>query len=183
MMVEDVTLENPKRGRLYQLISSDPGITFKKLSQQVSYSVGTLQYHLRILQKEEMIRKEMTNGERSYYAFETRSQGPGHISSWIGKSRQLSELQRKLLKMITSNPEITQNELADALKINRFILYYHLKCLMDRDLITKNKVGREVQYSRIDEGEMKKKLLLELIDELLSDRIDEQTYQNLKKLI
>lgn len=181
MLIEEVVLENPKRSRLYDMISRDPGITFKELSRKVNYSVGTLQYHLRILQKEKIIRKEMKNGRRSFYAFETRSPKDGF--NILGTMNQLSAVQREILAVITDNSEISQNEIMNALRINRFMLHYHLKCLLDRDLILKRKVGRVVHYSRVDEEEMKRQLLLKLIDELLSDKIDEQTYQRLKRII
>ncbi|MGA1873288.1 MAG: winged helix-turn-helix transcriptional regulator [Thermoplasmatota archaeon] len=181
MLVEDVILDNPKRSRLYRLISSDPGITFKDLSSRVDFSIGTIQYHLRVLQKKEMIRKEINHGERSYYTFETSSSKS--IRDCVGKERGLSALQRKILATITENPEISQNELARALRINRFVLFYHLKCLTDRDLISRRKSGRKVHYRKIDGEEMRRKLLLKLIDEFLLDNIDEDTYQRLKKLI
>ncbi len=181
MLIDDITLDNPKRCRLYDIISSDPGITFQELSRKVNYSFGTLQYHLRILQKEEIIRKEMKNGERSYFTFETRSFKDG--SKIFGAKDRLSGIQREILAVITDNPEISQNEIINVLRINRFMLYYHLNCLLDRDLILKRKAGRVVHYSRVDEEEMKRKLLLKLIDELLSDKIDEQTYQRLKRII
>jgi predicted transcriptional regulator len=181
MIMEEVVLENQKRSRLYEMISRYPGITFKELSQEVSYSVGTLQYHLKVLQKEEIIRKEMNNGRRSYYTFETRSHRIGSKINY-GK-HQLSPVQIEVLALITDNPEISQNEIARTMGINRFMLYYHLKILLERDLIIKRKEGRRVYYSRLNEEEIKKKLLLKLIDEFLSDEIDEQTYQRLKKLI
>jgi len=181
MLIDDITLDNPKRSTLYVMISRDPGITFRELSRKVNYSVGTLQYHLRILQKEEIIRKEIKNGERSYYSFETRSSDDG--SRIFDEKYRLSGVQRDILSVITENPEISQNEIVKALEINRFMLHYHLKILSDRDLIIKRRTGREVRYSIIDEEEMKRKLLLKLIDELLSDKIDEQTYHRLKGII
>ncbi|MCU0799380.1 MAG: winged helix-turn-helix transcriptional regulator [Candidatus Thermoplasmatota archaeon] len=181
MPFHDITIDNPVRSRLYDIINCEPGITFKELSRKVNYSVGTLQYHLGILQKEEIIRKELKNGERAYYVFETKSFNV--ISSIFGSKDQLSSFQREILTVITDNPKISQNEITDVMRVNRFILHYHLKCLLDRDLIQKRKIGRVVYYSRVDEEEMKRRLLLKLIDELLLDKIDEQTYQRLKKVI
>jgi predicted transcriptional regulator len=178
MMIDETSVEHPKRDQLYTAITKEPGITFQELKNKVDYSVSTLQYHLKVLQKNRLIRKEMERGERTYYSFETRT---NRTSLRIGF--ELNDTQRRILLLISEEPDISQTGLSSNLNINRFNLFYHLKVLLDNGYISRRKEGRIVHYNIVDEKELKKRMLLRLIDELLLGKIDEATYQRLKRLI
>lgn len=180
MMIDETSIEHPKRDHLYSMIAKEPGITFQELKRNVDYSVSTLQYHLKVLQKNNVIRKEMEKGERIYYSFDTRTSRQ-HTFLRIGI--ELNDIQKKILLLISDEPDISQKKIARSFNMNRLNLFYHLKVLLENGYISRRKEGRIVHYNIVDEKDLKKKLLLRLIDELLLGKIDETTYKRLKKII
>ncbi len=179
MRMSEELLEHPQRRTLYETIIGSPGITFSELRRVLDLSDGTLQYHLVQLQKREMIRKEIRRGKRTYFSFETRS------GDWDteGETHKMSPIQRRFLTLIRDHPRSTQKELTILSRTNRFLLSYHLRQMIGMGLISSENDGRFIRYSVVDWDEMRRILLLKLVDELLDGRMDEETYIRLKKKI
>lgn len=179
MNPDETVMHHPKRKTLYDSIMKTPGISFRELLDVVGCSEGTLHYHLGYLQKKDIIRKEMRRGNRCYYCHDQKADEDFIPTS----SMDFNRLQKQILVVVEEEPGINQKELCLKTRTNRFILSYHLNRLIQLGHISKEREGRKIIYYRMDEEEMKRKLLLKLVDELLDGKLDEDTYKKLKRKI
>lgn len=177
MNPDEAVMHHPKRKILYDSILKTPGISFRELMDVLGCSEGTLHYHLGYLQRKEIIRKEMRKGNRCYYCNGQKVEADVKLPS----SHNFNRLQKQILVMVEEEPGINQKELCLKTRTNRFLLSYHMKGLIQLGFISKEREGRNIRYYRLDEEDMRRKLLLKLVDELLDGKLDEDTYKKLRR--
>jgi predicted transcriptional regulator len=157
---------NGYKSKIVNYIRIHPGASFKTIQTIFGLSDSTLRYYLRDLEKNGLIRSD--ENKRVYY--------PLHQS----KITALSETQRQLLHFIRSFPGLTQKELAAKTKINRLTIRHNINSLVDQELVTTKKVGKEVHHYYIMPEELERQKMLKLITKFLTDKIDEETYWDLR---
>ena len=177
MNPDEMAIRHPKRKLLYKAITETPGISFRDLLDMVECSESTLQYHLGYLQRKDIIKKEMKKGNRCYYCRGQRVEADEQLLS----QEHINRLQKLILEVVEEVPGINQKELSIRTRTNRFLLSYHMNRLIELGYISKEREGRNIRYFRQDEIELKRKLLLKIVDELLDGKLDEETYNNLKR--
>jgi len=74
---KDKILDHFARGRLYEYIKLNPGVTFTALKSELSMGNGTLTYHLKTLQREELIKSTKEGRNRCFYVTGTKVHSPG----------------------------------------------------------------------------------------------------------
>ena len=131
-------LDNENRDKIIELILDNPGIHFNELLRKINISPGNLVWHLDILEKYKVIKKE--NFEHFVVYFPYHQKNP--ISN-LDLKLQKSELTLKVLEMIEKEPGIWNNSITNKMKINRKTIEYHIKKLMDLGLIYIEKDGNK----------------------------------------
>lgn len=129
------TLDNFVRGQIYGYIKTNPGITYNQILKNLKIKNGTLSYHLKMLEKMEMV-KSRREGIR-YRAFY-----PMDVSFPKEERYRLTDLQVKIIKSIKNNSGINQKQLAKKLNKNYQTINYNIKTLERAGLIKLKKEGK-----------------------------------------
>jgi len=119
-------LENQRRRKIYSLIRERPYIHLNGIRRELSLGPGEVVYHLRVLEREGLVRSE-SRGIRKVF----------HITGVkIGRDNFLpTTLQRKIIKLISLEPGISQREISRRLNINPSTVNYNLRNLERRRLV------------------------------------------------
>jgi predicted transcriptional regulator len=86
-----------------------------------------------------------------------------------------------VLRTIQNNPGISKKELIKLTKLNRKTIEYSLNKLAVNKLIWKVTYSRNEGYEYITEEKIRYEILNRLLNKLLSNEIDERTFQLLKE--
>ena len=141
---EDV-LDQFVRGQIYGYIKTNPGAHYNQIRRDIDVKNGTLAYHLRVLEKTELI-KSRKEGVR-YRAFYPVGQ------KFPKKERfRLTELQMRILKIIQQQEGLTQKEIASELHKKPQTINYNIKVLQKAELIKLKRLGRKSRCYVVEEG-------------------------------
>jgi predicted transcriptional regulator len=144
-MAEELDLET--RRELYELITKFPGLHFREILRRLDISSGNLNYQLNYMMKHDMIVSIADGNLKRYYI----------IGKVKGKEKRIlaclrNETARGLVLYLLLNPDSQFNELAQKFDLAPSKLAYHLKKLVERDIIIKKKEGRITIYRAKDEN-------------------------------
>lgn len=141
-MGKEELLELKTRRIIYNCISKNPGLHERKLSRQLNIPLSTLDYHLFFLKKRELIVDQVEGGYNRYY-----------ISRKVGTKdkRAIAVLRQKPVRTIVIflllNPNSFHRDISKHLELARSTTSFHLNKLVDLEIITRNQIGRETDYS------------------------------------
>jgi predicted transcriptional regulator len=147
-------------------IQMHPGSSFKAIKTIFGLSDGTLRYHLKYLEKKGRIRSDPD--KRVYYPTRRKEE------------RNLSRTQQILIQTIRRRPGITQKELSARTKTSRLAVRNNINPLVEKEILSTVKVGRETHHFYISPEELEKTRMLRLITKFLLDMVDEETYWDLR---
>ncbi|MDY7080940.1 MAG: metalloregulator ArsR/SmtB family transcription factor [Halobacteria archaeon] len=150
MEVEDDEIELESRREIYQTIDENPGIHFRELLRRLDYAQGTLQYHLRWLEDENLIQESQDSDFTRYYTrgFETEDKRT------MNALRR--EYSRRIIAYLSREGELTTSELAELVGKSNSTVSWHLSRLHDAGIVEKKREGRSVLYSLKDESKVKR---------------------------
>ncbi|HHH99984.1 MAG TPA: winged helix-turn-helix transcriptional regulator [Thermococcus litoralis] len=128
------------REKILGYITKNPGITFRKLAQDLNIGIGNLQYHLRHLEKEGKVTSKRLGGKKYFFpaGFEEE-----YRRLMIAIS---NESQRKILLLLAEGDK-NQGEIAEKLNLTPSTIIYHTKRLETLGIITRVKDGKNTVYS------------------------------------
>ena len=137
----DEILENENRTNIMQSILKEPGIHFNELLRRVGVSVGTLAWHLDILEKNKFIQKRRI-GQYLLYFSAAEKNPLAKLDSKLSKSKTTLSV----LDLITRNPGIYQSQIAKHLNLHHKTIKYHLNKLIKVDAIYSETTGRRTRF-------------------------------------
>ena len=146
-MKEPAELEIQKQ--IYLLIEKEPGLHLTKIADLLNITTPLLLYHVRYLEKHELIILEQEKGFTRCY-----------IKGKIGtEDRKLLSLLRqnmplKIVLFLLQNPLSKHKEILEKFDISKSTLSYHLKKLVDQKIIMIQRIDEEEGYRVIDEEEI-----------------------------
>jgi predicted transcriptional regulator len=123
-------------------IGSNPGCTLADLSKYTGINRGTAKYHLSLLFTEQKIiqRKQ----EKMIFLFPNSSDLLGNNLVY-GYLRNPTK--KEILAIILNRPGISNKEIAEILRLERSSVYWHLKQLLNENIISRRWDGRNMRYS------------------------------------
>ena len=157
---------NGVRPKIVNYIQIHPGTSFNTIKTIFDLSDSTLRYHLRYLEKKGKIKSD--DNKRIYYPTEHQVQ------------TNLSKTQQQLIYTIKNHPGITQKVLATRTKINRLTIRNNINLLVEKEMLSVIKIGREIHHFYIYPEELERIKTMRLITKFLLDKIDEETYWDLR---
>lgn len=98
------------RGRLFEFIKENPGVTFTALKEHFEVTNGTLTYHLHKLEKEELIVHRNLGKYKLFYADGIRIKGVEAV---------ISPVDRDIISLIKENPGISSRAIISFLVTDR----------------------------------------------------------------
>jgi predicted transcriptional regulator len=158
------------RKRLMLYIQENPGTTFQRLKGVFKLNEGTLRYHLNYLRRTKSIVQIKKDNKRTYLP-------SGFL---FGREVRLNRDQKRVIELIQSDPGITRKELMERTRQSRKLLSYNLSRLNELGLVWRIKEGRKIGYALITKDELYKEAFAVIVDKLLENEIDVDTFRKLK---
>ncbi|RLI69319.1 MAG: hypothetical protein DRO63_01065 [Candidatus Gerdarchaeota archaeon] len=142
---------HPLRRELYQLVCETPGSYFYELVSALAAPQGTLSWHLRMLEKDGLIKSAKFGGKRLYFPKMLRSESAEKAYAILKNGTAA-----KVFDYIINNPGCYQTEIAGNLGIHHDTVRHHISRLAEAQLIEIIRDGRTVRYYP---GELGKELI------------------------
>ena len=154
------------RSKVTNYIQAHPGSSFSSIRTIFEVPDSTLRYHLRYLEKEGKIKSD--DKRRVYYPH-------GYLSNGGLTSNQLH-----LVDVIRKNYGISQKGISSKIRMNRMTIRSNIKYLVQKEIISVARIGKELHHFYIFPEELKRKKALRLVTKFLLEKIDEESYWDLR---
>ena len=135
----DRILQLEARKRVFDAIKENPGIHMRGLERKTGIPMGTLRYHLRYLEKHEMIVEKRSGRMVTYYPSVSGSSVDAQDKKYLAVLRQ--EIPRLIVLHLMMHPHTSHSDLKPHFMISPSTLSYHLKKLLDSGIIIKDSEG------------------------------------------
>ncbi len=147
---KETYLNLEKRRLLYQHILKNPGVHLRKIFRNSKMSEGTIKYHLKYLKKRRLIVEKKIDGYKRYYVKD--KVGEEHKKLWsIFRQKTTREILLFFLIYMASS----RIKLSKELEKNPKVIEYHLKKLLENDLIEVARVENGIVYLNNDNPRFK----------------------------
>ncbi|WP_455391777.1 winged helix-turn-helix transcriptional regulator [[Eubacterium] cellulosolvens] len=139
-MRREQLLEHRVRANIYDYINKNPGVHYRGIMNDLDLQMGVLTHHLNMLEQERYIKSYQDGMYRRFYP----------ISAQIDTGLILTDVQRRILKLIQGTPGISQADISRNLGYTRKVVYYHVKILENAGFVHVEPAGRESQCYYLD---------------------------------
>jgi len=144
-------LMHPLRREIYQLVCETPGSYFYEIVSALAAPQGTLSWHLRMLEKDGLIKSDKFGGKRLFFPKMLRSDSAERAFAILKNATAA-----KVFDHIVNNSGCYQSEIAEKLEIHHDTVRHHINRLAEAELIEIIRDGRTVKYFP---GELGKELI------------------------
>lgn len=165
-MPEDDALAQATRRRVFDHVAAHPGTHMRELQRQLAMSAGTLEYHLRVLEREGLL---ATRRQGRYVRYYVAAQVGRREKDVLGLLRQ--EVPRRACAQLLMEPGQSHGELLRHFRIAPSTLTFHMKKLVEGGLVEARREGREVRY-RVLEPDLVGKVLMDYQASFVDDVVD-----------
>ncbi|MGB1698137.1 MAG: winged helix-turn-helix transcriptional regulator [Thermoplasmatota archaeon] len=136
-------LEHPGRAEVYNLVKAEPGMHFNDLLQRLSFGQSTLNYHLRVLEKNDFVTR-VKDGR--YARFFDRQSGQYSSTRKEAVSTLRNDTTAAIAVHVLRNPGVVQKELSGQFGIAPSTVSWHIQRLCSQGLIDKERDHNHVRY-------------------------------------
>ncbi|MHA2111858.1 MAG: winged helix-turn-helix transcriptional regulator [Candidatus Hodarchaeales archaeon] len=135
-------LLHPVRRKIYSILAENPGSYFFDLAKFLELPQGTLNWHLKRLEEDSLIKSIKYAGKRIYYPAGLRSAEAERIYTILRPPTA-----SKIFTFVLNHPGAFQSQIAQGIKppVHHDTVRYHLTRLEDVGLIETKRSGRTVQ--------------------------------------
>lgn len=138
-------LDHAARRRLHKAVRTDPGVHLSAVSEAADLPLSTARYHLRVLEREGLVRGVKLRGKRRYF--------PPDVGSEALVASLADEATANVLWTLVEDGPASVSELAERLDRDPGTVSHHLDRLSDEGLVDRDRAGREVVSSATPEVE------------------------------
>ncbi len=139
---------HPFRRELYTVLCENPGTYLLELVDLLESRLGTLTWHLRVLETQGLIKSIKFAGKRLYYPRMLRTQ-----EAEMAYSTLRSETAQKIFTYILNHPGCYQEQLAESLGVHHDTVRWHVSRMADAGLIRVERVGRTRRHYLAELGQ------------------------------
>jgi predicted transcriptional regulator len=138
--MSDDILELETRRRIFQLVSSFPGLHMREIQRKLKLSIALAEYHLIFLEKANLITSISEGGYKRFYVKEEDGRAPGMVIGHperkiLGLLRQRIPLQITLF--LLGRKQATHSDISKSLEVSPSKLSFHLKKLLRSGVVRK----------------------------------------------
>jgi len=137
-------LDNFVRGKIYGYILANPGDHYNSIMDALKLSNGTFAYHIRMLEREQLIKSQADGVYKRFYPADMIMPDPDHL--------ELTRIQRVICDIIAERPGINQREVAALLNLSSATINYHIETLIKKHQVRRERVGMKVRYYPVPTG-------------------------------
>ena len=127
--------------RVLQFIQENPGCHLRQIKRELEMSMGTIQYHLNLLDKQGKVSSERHNLHKYYFPVGLFEQNEKDILKILNQ-----DTAREILLVILEKKP-TQTDIANIIKISSASVNWHIKRLVELGLILEQKDGKFKRYT------------------------------------
>jgi DNA-binding MarR family transcriptional regulator len=132
---KEYILDNFTRGEIFGYIKANPGVHFSEIKRALELKNGSLAYHIKTLEKRELIVSRRDRGYKRFY--------PKTMKLPDRNIRELIPVQRNIMHIVNESPGISQTAIAEKLDISFQLVHYHVKILREAEYIILEKDGKQ----------------------------------------
>ena len=121
---EPELLNSSLRGSIYSVVVQSPGLTFTEIRGQVGAASGTLQHHLRVLERGGALRRVRVGKYTRFYPATSRA-------------LRLSPPEERIARALAQLGPSTQATLGRMLGMSRQLVHYHVEHLEGRGVVAR----------------------------------------------
>lgn len=132
-----------KRKHIYALIKASPGTSINDIANNMGLNRGTLRYHLKILETENMVEAHSNHGKVRYF----QNNSTYEEKEKLVISALQNEMIRRIISKILDEECNTNGDLARTTGISKGTITWYIKQLKESGLIEENQVGRSTLYN------------------------------------
>ncbi|MFX1478008.1 MAG: winged helix-turn-helix transcriptional regulator [Promethearchaeota archaeon] len=140
LTLEDI-FENENRIKILKQILNNPGIHHNELLRSCQLQKGQLQWHLDVLLRNHIIKKERYGQFTLYFPITSSFGSVDKLKNSLRKSKTTSQI----LTLIQSNPGINSSEISRVLNLSSSTIKYHIDKLSEENLIILKRKGHKVE--------------------------------------
>lgn len=158
----DESLELEPRKKIYRVIEDNPGLHLREIDRKLDIPLGTIRYHVRVLEKNDMIVSRKEDKYKRFYA-------TGEVDHADKKKLEVlrKELPRTIILFLLEYPDSKHGEISESLAVADSTLSYYLKKLRKKDMIER----RDGKY-RVKEEDQIANLLIQYKQTFLDSLVD-----------
>ena len=131
----------PNGRRIYEYIVDNPSCHVRKISRELDLAIGDTQYHLKILEKKDLIKSRRVGLFRMYYAVAIFRERQQSILAVLGQ-----EVPRDIILFLIESPGATQIDIARHENLTPPTINWHMSRLIEIGLVSRRKKGKFVKY-------------------------------------
>ncbi len=143
----EAVLNHKARRRIYDAIQENPGLSITDLGELAGCSGSTLNYHLRVLEKNDLV---ISQRDGRYLRFFDRASGLYANGRKTVVSALRNDTTAAIAGAILHNPGVAQCDLAEAFEIAPSTVNWHIQRLMGAGLVDK---VRDAHFTRYYAGD------------------------------
>jgi predicted transcriptional regulator len=136
-------LDQDLRARIYEYICRNPGIHLRGLAYEMDLKMGTLRYHLAMLQSTHKIAVAGDTSSTRYY----ENSGTYSADEQLIHKHLRNETTKKILRCLLEYPRATRGDLAAAAGISGPSVSWHMKRLEKDGIVISRREGRVTSYA------------------------------------
>ena len=178
-MFKDEILENERRGKIYAAIEASPGIHLRELQRTLDLPLTSLEYHLSYMTRRKILFAETEGHHKRYYSkpldFEDKK-----VLTALRQKRM-----REIVLTVLENGKAKNQLLAECLKMSHSTLSSYLKYRVNKNILTREKIGYEYHYTVRDEERVAKVLTAyrpSFLDKLVDNALDTWMETRIRKI-
>jgi len=144
-------LNHEVRGLIRGYIIANPGDHYSSIKRNLDLNNGTLAYHLRVLEQNNLIKSFYDGVYKRYY--------PANVN--IQKVQRNVSKQEEILNIIIETPGVSMDEIGKRIGVSRQVVNYHVKNLIRAGLVSYSRDRKSSRFYPADEsaeGVQKRKL-------------------------
>ena len=139
-----------RRIRIFEFIRTHPGSHLREIKRELNLAMGVVQYHLYGLEREQKIISRRRGLHKRFYTTQIFGDRQLEILDTLSQ-----ETDRDILLFLIQNPDATQKELSEYLKISAASINWHMRRLSDTGIVEVKRDRVNVRYLvRDDQAEI-----------------------------
>lgn len=139
----DEVLDHAGRSLVYDRIRADPGVSADRLAASVDFGWSTLAYHLRVLERTDLVVSVREGRHRRFFDREDGRFANGRkLAVAVLKNEHTLAVGRAIL----DGPGVTQKALSERFHLSPSSVHWHVERLRNVGLLEKKRDGHHVRY-------------------------------------
>jgi len=142
------------RQQIYEFITKFPGTHFREIQRNLNLPVGTLQYHVNHLKRDQLIIAKKDGEYVRFYAIGLVTESEKSILSLL-RQKPI----RHIVILLLTKERVNHKQISNELKLSPATTSWYLNKMLESGTACKKKTGREVYYYLTNPNEVAKTIV------------------------